>query len=332
MSGLLPIGYVAGDDGILGIAGTKIYPKFTNMYPGRIFYLNPSHTNADDDNDGQDPNYPLATLAQAYANCTANQNDTVIYVAGSTSLTLTAALTWAKSYTHLIGVCAPVNVGQRARIFQLSTLTGASPLLTISASGCIFKDFYIFQGVADATSLVNVSVTGERNYFENVHFAGGGHATQAINGGASLSLAGSENTFVDCTIGVDTIAAATGMMGIIFPAGAQASRNIFKGCRVTMYAGHTAAGFVEVMDGTAIDRYTLFENCQFINSNKDNFTMAAAFVIPAFAANNSSCILLKDCMSHGVTTNDANDRGVLYGNMNAYTGADLSGVAVELVT
>ena len=42
--------------------------------------------------------------------------------------------------------------------------------------------------------------------------------------------------------------------------------------------------------------------------------------------------ILQDCMVLGVSKLDANDRGVLFGNMNAVTGADLSGVAVELIT
>jgi hypothetical protein len=295
----------------------------------RYFFLDPA--NGSDSNDGLSVEHPFATLATAYAACTANQHDTIFYIAGSSSVTLSAALTWSKNYTHLIGIGAPTEVGQRARFFQLSTLTGASPLLTISATGCVFKNFYIFQGVADNTSLINVSVTGGRNYFENVHFAGGGHATQAINGGASLKLDGAEeNTFVNCTIGVDTAAAATGMVGILFDG--EAHRNIFKNCKVTMYAGHTGAAFVEVTDGTGIDRYTIFDNCLFINSNLDNFLMASGFVIPAFAGNNSSRILLKDCIILGTSKLDASDRGVLYGNMGAVTGADGSGVAVELIS
>lgn len=296
----------------------------------KVYFVDPD--NGTVGNSGTNFLSPLKGIEAAYALATDGQNDTIVYLGGDTSMNLAAPLVWSKSYTHLVGVCAPVHVGQRARIFQTSTVTGASPLLTVSGSGNIFKNFYIFQGVADATSLVNVSVTGQRNYFENVHIAGGGHATQAIDGGASLSLAGSENRFVDCTIGVDTISAATGMMGVIFPAGAQASRNKFENCTLSMYAGDTGAAFVEVLDGTAIDRYTVFDKCLFINSNSDNFLMASAFVIPAFAGNNSSRILLKDCMVHGVSKLDASDRGVLFGNMNAVTGADLSGVAVELIT
>lgn len=295
------------------------------------YFVDP--TNGSDSNDGLSPDNALAGITAAYNKCTANQHDTVFYIAGSSSVTLSAALTWSKNYTHLVGVCAPTMVAQRARIFQLSTLTGASPLLTISATGCIFKNFYIFQGVDDNSSLINVSVTGGRNYFENVHFAGGGHATQAINGGCSLKLDGGatgsceENTFVNCTIGVDTIDAATGMMGILFDG--EAHRNTFRNCVVRMRAGNGGAGFVEIADATGIDRDTIFDNCLFINNSGTDMT--SGFVIPA-GMGAPRKLLLKDCMILGTAKLDANDRGVLYGNMNAVTGADASGEAVELIT
>ena len=295
---------------------------------GNIFVLDP--TNGDDTNPGDTFEKPFKTLAAAYAACVSGQNDVIVYVPGASSITLSAALDWTKSYTHLVGLCAPTMVGQRCRIFQLSTLTAASPLLTISGSGNIFKNLYIFQGVADATSLINVSVTGGRNYFENVHFAGGGDTLQAVDGGASLKLDGAEeNTFVNCTIGVDTVAAAAGMVGILFDG--DAHRNLFKNCHVRMLAGHTGAAFVEVADATGIDRDTIFDNCLFTNTNAANYTMASAFVIPAISANRPARIFLKECMLYGVTKLDASDRGVLMGNMNAVTAADLSGVAVQLV-
>ena len=310
-------------DGIT-VMGGPVLPTFPTA--GNVYFVDP--TNGNDGNTGTDSKHAKATLLAAYNLTTANQNDIVYYIAGSSSITLQAAFTWANNYTHLIGVAAPVGVATRARIFQLSTLTGASPLFTISATGCIFKNFYIFQGVADATSLINVSVTGGRNYFEGVHFAGGGHATQAIDGGASLHFAAAEeNLFANCTIGVDTIDAATGMVGLLMDG--EAHRNEFRNCRFRMRAGNSGAAFVEVVDGTGIDRDTIFDNCLFINNSTAN-DMDAAFVIPAMGE--PRLILLKDCLFHNVTKLDANDRGVVFGNMNVITGADLSGVAKELVT
>ena len=311
-----------------GVPLTGDFPRRGNTY-----FLDP--TNGSDGYDGKSPDRAFATLPTAYAALTANQHDVLYYISGTSSISLSATLTWAKSYTHFIGVAAPTGIGQRARIFQTASATGLSPLINITASGCIFENLYIFQGVADATSLINVQVTGGRNYFENVHFAGGGHATQAVDGGASLALGGTqtceENLFYRCTVGVDTIDAATGMMGLIFN-GTEAHRNEFKECRFRMRAGNSGAGFVElVTTAAAIDRDTLFDNCIFIN-NSTATDMASAFVIPATAAGEPHLILLKDCLFHNVTKLDANDRGMLFGNMNAITGADLSGVAVQMIT
>lgn len=276
-----------------------------------------------DDNDGLAPDRALATLIAAEDKCVANQHDTVFLIAGASGLTMTAALTWDKNYTHLIGIAAPTQVAIRARIFQLSTLTGASPLFNVTAQGCIFKNFYCFQGVADATSLINWQITGGRNYFENVHFAGGGHATQAVNGGASLALNGGyENTFVRCTIGVDTAAAATGMMGLLMDA--EATRNIFRECNFTMYAGNAGAIFVEVVDNAGIDRYTIFEDCLF--SNPSATAMSQAFAIPAGMSPPRGPIFLKNCWGYGFTDWDASDRGVIFVSGGTATAGGFAGL------
>ena len=78
---------------------------------------------------------------------------------------------------------APTHAAQRTRI--VCNAADLSPFLTISAYGCIFENLYLWQGQDDVHSLVLCSVTGKRNYFRGVHFAGGGHATQAIDAGAS---------------------------------------------------------------------------------------------------------------------------------------------------
>jgi len=99
---------------------------------------------------------PFRTLAYAYSRCTSGNND-VIYIVGNGGTTgtqrLSSTLTWAKNATHLIGITAPTGIGQRARI---STATGAtanvSPLVDVTASGCLFANFSLFQGVGEAST------------------------------------------------------------------------------------------------------------------------------------------------------------------------------------
>jgi hypothetical protein len=290
----------------------------------KYYFVDPA--NGSDTNSGTSPAEALAGIEAAEAKTVANQHDVVFYIAGSSGNNLAAALTWDKNYTHLIGIAAPTRVAQRARIFQTSTLTGASPLLNITATGCIFKDFYIFQGVADATSLIDVQVTGGRNYFENVHFAGGGHATQAVNGGASLKITGEENTFVNCTIGVDTIEAATGMTAITFDGSAH--RNTFENCLIQLYIGNAGAILVELIDSTSVDRWTNFNNCTFFsNSTNKATTMSSAFVIPA-GHTTTATIFLRDCMGLGFTDWDADNRGIVYLNNGTETAGGNAGFAL----
>ena len=291
-------------------------------YVGSKYFLDP--TNGNDSNSGTESDKAFKSWTVAYAALTADQHDVLFYISGTSSLTLSAAATWAKSYTHFVGLCAPTRVAQRSRIFQLSTLTAASPLLNITGSGCIFKDFYIFQGVADNTSLINVQVTGDRNYFGNVHFAGGGHATQAIDGGASLKLdAGYENCFVGCTIGIDTIAAATGMAGVLFDSAS--GRNEFYDCTFLLYAGHIGAKFVEVVDNAGFDRYILFDNCRFINDATD-YTLTEAITVPSGMGSDTHRIICKDCVFLGVTDIEGSNRGIVYANMGAITAGGNSGL------
>lgn len=280
----------------------------------KYYFVDPA--NGSDGNGGLTPDKALASIEAAYAKTVANQNDTVFYIGGSSGNNLAAAVTWSKNYTHLIGICAPTMIAQRARIFQTSDLTAASPLWTVSATGCIFKNVYCFQGVADATSLINWSVTGGRNYFENVHFAGGGHATQAVDGGTSLLLNGAEeNTFVNCTLGVDTISAATGVSALQLDA--EAHRNVFRGCHFTLYAGNAGVMFVEVMDNTGFDRYTIFKDCLFTNTSST--AMDTCFEIPA-GVGAPRTIYVVDSYLHGADDWDDNDRGVVFASHGTKTG------------
>lgn len=83
---------------------------------GKSYYLDPA--NGDDTNDGLSPDKAVKTLPVAYGLLTENQNDILFYIAGTGSISLSSSFTWAKSYTHFIGICAPVSAGKRARIFQ----------------------------------------------------------------------------------------------------------------------------------------------------------------------------------------------------------------------
>ena len=288
---------------------------------GKWFYVDGA--NGSDSNDGRSPEAALKTISAAYALCTTGKNDVVCVLASTSGINEAAAITWSKNLTHLIGMGAPTHAAQRTRI--VCNAADISPFITISGYGCIFENLYLWQGQDDAHSLILVSVTGNRNYFRGVHFAGGGHATQAINGGMSVQISGgSENLFERCTFGVDTVTTATGMCALSFAATGGAARNVFRDCLFTLYSGHAGTIFVELLGNSGIDRYTIFERCRFINLSGTAMTEAIN-VAAGFDATNKRLLMI-DCELIGATDWDTNDRGIVYLNSGTRTGGGNAGI------
>lgn len=253
---------------------------------GKSIFVKPS--TGSDINSGLSADNAIKTLAQAQTLATANQNDVVYLFAESNTASATtdyqsATLDWAKDLVHLVGVGAPVAVSQRSRIAALSTAAAISPLVTFSGDGCIIRNIQIFHGQASASALICAKVTGTRNYFENVHFAGVGDVTQSAAGACSLKIdAGAENVFRHCVIGLDTISRDADATEILFDT--NATRNLFEDCFITSYI--SAAGFasVTVADATGIDRWQIFKNCLFMTDSTNRaVTQDQVFSIPSIS-------------------------------------------------
>lgn len=291
---------------------------FLNSFPsmgGRVFFVMAAADTRYDmvanivktDPDGKTRLYN--TIEAAYDAAVTNSHDTIYYFPGAAGQTLTAAVTWSKNYVHLIGVAAPVVRATRARIFAASTQTDAV-LWTVSGTGCIFKNIYIFYGVNSAAALGCVKVTGQRNYFEGCHFAGIGNDTQDAANAYSLMLDGAaENRFVECAIGLDTIARGTAANSEILVDSA-ATRNYFKDCQIYAQIEHaTNHPLVKLADTTAIDRDLTFDNCLF-NHFSVNYatTQGGIFQVPAIT---QGYIIVKNCVgtsgSSSATKWDVND-------------------------
>ena len=286
--------YTKGGQNISGQFGMPLYgiagiPAFT----GNWFWVD--QTNGSDGNTGG-PQDPLKTLSAAHSLCTANNND-VVFLTGTVHIT--ATLTWSKSRTHLIGLAPKLLSQARARISQTGS-TVFTPLLAISASECIFEDIGTFHGFADASAQIAVAVTGGRNAFRRCLFGGMGEATAAAQaGGRSLTITGStgENTFEDCQIGLDTItsSAANASLELL----GATPRNVFRRCIFPRMTSSATTLMVKTTASGAVDRFTLFQDCQFINAIQSTSTqMTVAF---SMAASAGGMMLLKGCESIGST-------------------------------
>lgn len=300
---------------------------------GTSYFVDP--VNGSNGNTGLTMDQPLKTVEVAYSLCVNNNNDVVYLMAsgtsaegtsGGTANALTATLTWSKNFTHLVGLCSPTVFSQRARITQAAATTGLTAMVTVSGSGCIMRNVMFFQGVADATSLVAVKVTGQRNVFENVHFAGVGDATMSAAGAASLKIdGGAENVFRHCTIGLDTIARDADATEILFDTAA--TRNVFEDCFINSYI--SAAGFasVTIADSTGIDRVQVFKNCTFFTKSTNKATaQTSVFSIPAIS---QGAILLINSFAGtdgGAAEWDSNNRAIIWNNSVAAAASAAGGI------
>jgi len=266
---------------------------------GASFFVNPRL--GGDGNSGIRIDRPLDTLSKALSMATADQNDVVYMLASDNSASGTTdyqsdTLEWDKDGVHLVGINSGNMVGMRSRIAQLSTATEVAPLVTWSASNCLCSNIHLFHGVDDADSKGCLNVTGSRNRFYRCHIAGIGHATMDTANNYSLQISGGEeNLFEDCVIGLDTIArgtAANSELRLV----SGATRNIFRNCLFTTYAEAAGHQFV-LVPVNGIDRYTLFDNCLFINMPTgvaSGTSMTEVFDVTG-GGSPDGLLLLKDC-------------------------------------
>lgn len=268
-------------------------------FPGNYFFVNPA-TGADGNTGSADS--PLSTLAAAYGRCQDNHDD-VVFLVGSTTNThrLAATLVWAKNNTHLVGLSAPTQVGQRARISNLAAAF-FSPLVQVTAAGCMFLNFSTFIGFVAPATQVAWQDSGQRNYYGNVDLSSFGSTQSAGDTGSrSLLLDGvglGESTFEHCYFGVDTITRGVQNANLEFQNGN--TRNTFRDCTFAMDASAATPVAILCAAAASIDRWNMFERCRFINaigSGATAMTGAAKLVASA-----GGILLFDSCSLVGISS------------------------------
>ncbi len=319
-------------------------------FTGSYYFVDP--VNGSDGNTGLSPSKAFQTLYKAHAVCTAGNNDVVYLIgngaaSGSARLSLALAqgvdssvtagtLVWSKNATHLIGITAPTGVAQRARIAPpTGTYTqatfGSGNFVTVSGAGCYFANFSLFHGFSTGgTNQICWTDTGGRNYYENVDFGGIADAASAADTGARSLKIGSggtgENTFVGCTIGLDTVTRSVANASLEF-AGAT-PRNTFKDCIFPFMTSNAGVlGIIGTGTGN-MDRWQDFEDCRFINAIGSTSTTMSA--LATLAASSGGLILMKNPSMVGITEfgTDATSRAQMYVDGGAPT-AGSTGIAVS---
>jgi len=289
MTGFTQVGNNIASQFGMPLYGISGIPPFT----GNTFWVNES-TGSDGNTGG--PQDLLATLSQAHSMCVDGNND-VVFLTGTVHTTATIA--WSKSKTHLIGLSPQLGSQARARISQTGS-TVFSPLVLVTGSECIFQNIGSFHGFANASTQICWKDSGGRNQYQNCLFGGMGNATAAAQAGSrSLVVDGGigENTFNECTIGLDTVVRATNSNASLEFTGAT-PRNVFRRCIFQADVSASTDLHVLVASG-GIDRWALFDQCTFLNAiNSGGTAMSVAFTVNASAGGS---VLLKNCSSVGAT-------------------------------
>jgi len=314
---------------------------------GNVYFVD--YVNGSDGNTGS-ADSPLQTLYGAHDKMTAGQNDVAVIVSDGTTastqrLSLALAqgfnaaatagtLVWSKNACHIVGMCAPTMVSQRARIAPPSgTYTqatfGPGNLVTVSASGCIFANFSVFDGFSTGgDNQIAWTDSGGRNYYSNVMFGGAADAASAAST-SSLSLlisGGGEHTFDTCEFGLDTVTRSVANATLKFSGGT--ARNTFRDCNFVFQTSSANTIGIVAAAAAAMDRWQKFDRCTFINNVQSTSTGMSA--LATLAASSGGLLLMKDCTLVGITEfgTDATSRGQIYVDGGTVTAAT-SGIAVN---
>ena len=316
-------------------------------FTGNYYFVDP--VNGADGNEGS-VELPLKTLYGALNKCTAGNNDVVVLIgdgtaAGSARLSTanaqtisssatTGTLNWNKDATHLIGVCAPTAVAQRARIAPPSgTYTAATfnsdAFINVTANGCYFANISVFCGFSTGSAdMIAWTDSGSRNCYSNVNIYGMADAASA--GGANartLKLdGGGEHTFINCTLGGDTVARSAANATVEFAGGT--ARNTFVDCIFPFQASAATPLGVTVAAASGMDRWALFKGCSFINNVASTSTTLNAFA--TLAASAGGMLMIQNTAMVGITEfgSDATSLGQIYVDMAAPS-ASAGGIAVN---
>lgn len=314
---------------------------------GRVIFVD--YLNGSDGYPGT-ASQPMKTIYRAYATARDGYNDTIVIEGnGITTATQRLSLDNAvavdptatagtlvlnKNAVHIIGMSAP-SPNSRARFapptgtYTMATF-GSGNFVTMSGSGCIISNVAFFNGFSTGgASQICFTVTGGRNYFNNVMFGGAGDAASAqatTSRSLLINSSSGENRFYQCQIGLDTVTKTVANASLEL-AGATA-RNEFINCTFPFYTSSaTTIGILGTGAG-CIDRTTLFSGCVFDNAAQSgSTTMNGLATLPASAG---GYLLMKSCSMIGITEfgTDATTRGQMYVDGGAPTAAT-SGIAVN---
>lgn len=308
------VGYNTGGQNISGQFGMPLYGIAGNLPPltGNFFWVD--GTNGSDGNTGG-PQDPFKTLTQAQNSCLAGNNDVVFFTG---TFTPTATFVWSKNNTHLIGldINGPFPTPTISVASTTATTGAFTPLVSVTASNCIFQNFSVVSGIAQAATQVAWAESGGGNSYLAVNINQIGNATAGAQAGnRALTLASANNYFQDCFIGNDAIVRATGTNSTVTILAGTGS-TVFRGCIFPMWSSiaantHFIAATATMTGNIVLDACILTNNLQGAGYTANT----QAFSISATAG--GIVILTPSTIVAGVTGLNTSGTGPVYASSAA---------------
>ena len=210
----------------------------------------------------------FTTLALAHVEMTADRGDTAIVFPGQ-YVQSTTPLTWSKDQCHIIGA-GPVHAIEHP-VELTNGNADATPTTgnwLFTANECHVQNI-CFRHRGSALNLVNVSISGNNNVFEDVHFHNMANtATAGAAGAKGTVLDGCSNTvFRRCTFGGTEIERTASAADLTIGAGTCDDLRFYDCIWIadldaTADASHA---FIELVAAADLGKFAYFENASFIN-------------------------------------------------------------------
>lgn len=273
-------------------------------------------------------------VAEAYAAMTSNQND-VMVLDGNSTFNLTSMLTVAKNRVHFYGLDHLLGVnrgyGSSTKI-SLAVSTGASNIATILNTGVrnSFHGIKFINGNTVTEGIYCFVDGGEYTYMEDCEIY---KSTDLdVTGAAELVCNADSPLYRRCVIGslADARSGSVIRANVLFTkaiagTGLVARDARFEDCEFWINASATANRFVYGANATDVERYALFQNCNFINNGASAFLPAQNVAFGATLTVGK--VLLKGCSSLNASTAMSTTTGVFVDG--PVPAADTTGISLQ---
>jgi hypothetical protein len=311
------VGFSTGGQNISTQFGMPLYgiPDGLPPFTGNTFWVD--GTNGSDGNTGG-PQDPFKTLSQAQTACLAGNND-VVYFTGTFSPA--ATFVWSKNNTHLVGLAINPFATPLISVASVAATSGAfSPLVNVTATGCIFQNFSVLSGINQAATQVAWAEAGGSNTYIDVNINQIGHATAGAQAGnRALTLASANNFFQNCVIGNDAIVRATGTnSNVTILAGT--GTTIFRQCLFPMWSSVAANTFIVAATATLTGNVIL-DQCILTNNIQGAGYVANTQAFSISATAGGILLLTPSTVVAGATILNTGGTGPVYASIAAAVAA-----------